>query len=48
MSDPTISAHARERGEACLRAATTVLGYALETEDGELGNVNALLIDDQT
>lgn len=47
MSDPTISAHARERGEACLRAATTVLGYALETEDGELGNVNDLLIDDK-
>ena len=33
--------------EARLRAATTVVGYALETEDGEVGHVEDFLVDDK-
>jgi hypothetical protein len=37
--DPTSRGDARGGRKARLRAATTVLGYALETEDGEVGHV---------
>jgi uncharacterized protein YrrD len=45
--DPASLGDAREGREARLRAATTVVGYALETEDGEIGNVEDFLVDDK-
>lgn len=45
--DPTSRGDAREGREARLRAATTVVGYALETEDGEIGHVDDFLVDDK-
>jgi len=44
--DRAIRHPAREDGEPHLQAATTVMGYALETEDGEIGHVDDLLVDD--
>ena len=44
--DPT-RREARRGREARLRAATTVVGYALETEDGEVGHVEDFLVDDK-
>jgi hypothetical protein len=45
--DPTSRGDAREGRKARLRAATTVVGYALETEDGEVGHVEDFLVDDK-
>ena len=45
--DPTSRGGARQGREARLRAATTVVGYALETEDGEVGHVEDFLVDDK-
>jgi hypothetical protein len=44
--DQAIRGQARECREPHLQAATTVMGYALETEDGEIGHVEDLLVDD--
>ena len=44
--DQAIRGHARECRKPQLQAATTVIGYALETEDGEIGHVEDLLVDD--
>jgi hypothetical protein len=44
--DQAISGYIRESREPHLQAATTVLGYVLETEDGEIGHVEDLLVDD--
>jgi hypothetical protein len=44
--DRAIRDPAREDGEPHLQAATTVMGYALDTEDGEIGHVEDLLVDD--
>lgn len=44
--DQAIRGHARECRQPQLRAATTVIGYPLETEDGEIGHVEDLLVDD--
>lgn len=46
--DQTSRGDARVGREARLRAATTVVGYALETEDGEIGHVDDFLVDDKT
>jgi hypothetical protein len=45
--DPTSRGDAREGRKARLRAATTVVGYTLETEDGEVGHVEDFLVDDK-
>jgi hypothetical protein len=44
--DQAIRGQARECREPHLQAATAVMGYALETEDGEIGHVEDLLVDD--
>jgi sporulation protein YlmC with PRC-barrel domain len=44
---PANLARARENGDAYLQTATTVMGYAIRTEDGEIGHVEDLLVDDQ-
>jgi hypothetical protein len=44
--DQAIRGHARACRETHLQAATTVMGYAVETEDGEIGYVEDLLVDD--
>jgi hypothetical protein len=44
--DPAIRGQARACREPHLQAATTVMGYAVETEDGEIGHVEDLLVDD--
>jgi hypothetical protein len=44
--DQPIKRQAQEWQEPHLQAATTLMGYALETEDGEIGHVEDLLIDD--
>lgn len=44
--DQAIRGQARECLEPHLQAATAVMGYALETEDGEIGHVEDLLVDD--
>ena len=46
LVDQGVRGHARESREPHLKAATTVMGYALETEDGEIGHVEDLLVDD--
>jgi hypothetical protein len=46
----TLPGVVRSQARACrepqLQAATTVMGYAVETEDGEIGHVEDLLVDD--
>ena len=44
--DHSIRGLARRSREPHLQAATTIMGYALETEDGEIGHVEDLLVDD--
>jgi hypothetical protein len=44
--DPAIRDQERACREPHLQAATTVMGYAVETEDGEIGHVEDLLVDD--
>jgi hypothetical protein len=44
--DEAIRRQAPDCREPHLQAATTVMGYALETEDGEIGHVEDLLVDD--
>jgi hypothetical protein len=44
--DQAIRGQVRDCREPHLQAATTVMGYALETEDGEIGHVEDLLVDD--
>ncbi len=46
LGDQAMRGHTRECREPHLQAATTVMGYALETEDGEIGHVEDLLVDD--
>src|SRR6266481_2552995 len=41
-----VRGQARACREPHLQAATTVMGYAVETEDGEIGHVEDLLVDD--
>ena len=40
-------ARAGERGDLHLQNATGVLGYAVQAEDGEIGHVKDVLVDDQ-
>jgi len=35
-------------GDAHLHTATAVMGYAMQTEDGEIGHVKDVLVDDKT
>jgi len=39
--------HAREKDDVHLRAATAVMGYAVQTEGGEIGPVKDVLVDDR-
>jgi len=41
-------ASAGESGDGHLQTATAVMGYAIQTEDGEIGHVKDVLVDDQT
>lgn len=45
--EPATRERAGERGEAHLQTATAVMGYAIQTEDGEIGHVKDVLVDDQ-
>lgn len=45
--EPANLAHAGESGDAHLQPATAVVGYAIQTEDGEIGHVKDVLVDDQ-
>jgi hypothetical protein len=38
---------AGESGDERLQTATAVMGYAIQTEDGEIGDVKDVLVDDQ-
>jgi sporulation protein YlmC with PRC-barrel domain len=42
-----ILARAGERGDPHLQNATAVLGYAIQAEDGEIGRVRDVLVDDK-
>jgi sporulation protein YlmC with PRC-barrel domain len=45
--EPANLARAGESGSVHLQAATAVMGYAIQTEDGEIGHVKDVLVDDQ-
>ncbi|HXJ83680.1 MAG TPA: PRC-barrel domain-containing protein [Candidatus Methylomirabilis sp.] len=45
---PAKPACAGESGDGHLQTATAVMGYAIQTEDGEIGHVKDVLVDDQT
>lgn len=45
--EPATRARAGESGGAHLQTATAVMGYAIQTEDGEIGHVKDVLVDDQ-
>ena len=45
--EPENLAHAGESGDVHLQPATAVIGYAIQTEDGEIGHVKDVLVDDQ-
>jgi len=45
--EPASLARAGESGGVHLRTATAVVGYAIRTEDGEIGHVKDVLVDDQ-
>jgi hypothetical protein len=44
--DPEVSASVRPRGDPHLRSAREVTGYHVEAQDGEVGKVNELIVDD--
>lgn len=46
--EPANLARAGERAEVHLQTATAVMGYAVQTEDGEIGHVKDVLVDDRT
>jgi sporulation protein YlmC with PRC-barrel domain len=46
--EPAKAACAGASGDEHLQAATAVMGYAIQTEDGEIGHVKDVLVDDQT
>ena len=46
--EPAKAASAGESGDEHLQTATEVMGYAIQTEDGEIGHVKDVLVDDQT
>lgn len=45
--EPANLARAGESGDAHLQTATAVMGYAIQTEDGKIGHVKDVLVDDQ-
>jgi hypothetical protein len=45
--EPANLARAGESGDVHLQTATAVMGYAIQTEDGEIGHVKDVLVDDQ-
>jgi sporulation protein YlmC with PRC-barrel domain len=45
--EPANLVRAGESGDVHLHAATAVIGYAMQTEDGEIGHVKDVLVDDQ-
>ena len=45
--EPVHLAGAGESEDAHLQTATAVMGYAIQTEDGEIGHVKDVLVDDQ-
>ena len=46
-AEPANPGRAGESGDAHLQTATGVMGYAIQTEDGEIGHVKDVLVDDQ-
>jgi sporulation protein YlmC with PRC-barrel domain len=46
-AEPAILARAGESGDVHLQTATEVMGYAIQAEDGEIGHVKDVLVDDQ-
>lgn len=46
-AEPTNSTRAGESGDVHVQTATAVMGYAIQTEDGEIGHVEDVLVDDQ-
>lgn len=45
--EPAKPARAAESADAHLQTATAVLGYAVEAEDGEIGHIKDVLVDDR-
>jgi uncharacterized protein YrrD len=45
--EPTILTRARGSGAPHLQTVTAVIGYAIEAEDGEIGHVEDVLVDDK-
>lgn len=45
---PGSSTRQGESGDGHLQTATAVMGYAIQTEDGEIGRVKDVLVDDRT
>ena len=45
--EPANLARAGESGDVHLKTVTAVMGYAVQTEDGEIGHVKDVLVDDQ-
>ncbi len=45
--EPANLARAGESADVHLQAATAVMGYAVQTKDGEIGHVKDVLVDDQ-
>jgi sporulation protein YlmC with PRC-barrel domain len=45
--EPANLTRAGDRGDVHLQAATAVMGYAIQTEDGEIGHVKDVLVDDR-
>jgi sporulation protein YlmC with PRC-barrel domain len=45
--EPENLARAGESGDVHLQTATAVMGYAVQTEDGQIGHVKDVLVDDQ-
>jgi len=45
--EPANLARAGECGDAHLQTAAAVMGYAIQTEDGKIGHVKDVLVDDQ-
>jgi sporulation protein YlmC with PRC-barrel domain len=46
--EPASLARSGESGAAHLQTATAVMGYAIRAEDGEIGHVKDVLVDDQS
>jgi uncharacterized protein YrrD len=44
---PMVLSRAGDIGDAHLHAATAVMGYAMQAEDGEIGHVKDVLVDDK-